>query len=54
MGLGLNGLSGTGLLLIGGLCARSGVLPPGDPPTYIDGIITSLSLISSKGGLLDR
>jgi hypothetical protein len=54
IGLGLSGLSGTGRLVIGGLCARSGVLFPGDPATYMDGIITSLSLISSKGGLLDR
>lgn len=54
IGLGRNGLSGTGRLFIGGLCARSGLIFPGDPATYIDGIIISLSLVSSKGGLLDR
>lgn len=50
IGLGLRGLSGTGRR-IGGLCVRSGLMLPGDPPTYIEGIIISLSLISSTGGL---
>jgi hypothetical protein len=53
IGLGRRGLSGTGLRVIG-LCLPSGLIFPGDPPTFIEGIMNSLSLPSGKGGLRDR